>query len=66
MRSWLGRLLVTFVLAYASGASATVEILPCHGTPTPYRLLVTTQGVKTNHGYLVANLYGTNHRRWLA
>ena len=66
MRSWLGRLLATLVLACAGGASASVEILPCHGTPTPYRVLVTTLGVKTDHGYLVANLYGSDRHRWLA
>jgi uncharacterized protein (DUF2141 family) len=53
-------------LAVAGSSSASVETLPCHGTPTPYRLLVTTQGVRTNHGYLVANLYGADKRRWLA
>ncbi|HXQ16860.1 MAG TPA: DUF2141 domain-containing protein [Caulobacteraceae bacterium] len=66
MRSWMGRLVVVLGLAVASAASASVEILPCHGTPTPYRVLVTTQGVRTNHGYLVANLYGSDRRRWLA
>jgi uncharacterized protein (DUF2141 family) len=40
--------------------------MPCHGAPTPYRLLVTTRGVKTNHGYVVLNLYGADKRRWLA
>ena len=53
-------------LAFAGQAWASVETLPCHGPPTPYRLLVTTQGVKSNHGYLVANLYGSDRRRWLA
>jgi uncharacterized protein (DUF2141 family) len=66
MRSWVGRLVATFALACAGAASASVEILPCHGTPTPYRLLVTTQGVRTSHGFLVANLYGSDRRRWLA
>ena len=66
MHSWLARLMATVALACAGTAGASVEILPCHGTPSPYRVLVTTQGVKTNHGYLVANLYGTDHHRWLA
>ena len=67
MRSWLGCLVVVVLgLAGREAAAASIEILPCHGTPTPYRVLVTTQGVKNNHGYLVANLYGTDHRRWLA
>lgn len=66
MRSWFARLVVVLGLAAAGAASASVEILPCHGTPTPYRLLVTTQGVRSNHGYLVANLYGSDKHRWLA
>lgn len=66
MRSWLGRLLATFVLACVGAASASSEILPCHGTPSPYRLLVTTRGVRNNHGNLVANLYGSDRSRWLA
>jgi len=56
---------LALALAFAGQATASVEILPCHGAPTPYRLLVTTQGVKTSHGYLVANLYGSDHHRWL-
>jgi uncharacterized protein (DUF2141 family) len=50
------------------GASraVSVETLPCHGAPTPYRLLVTAEGVKTDHGYLVANLYGPDRHKWLA
>jgi uncharacterized protein (DUF2141 family) len=63
---WLGRFVAALALACAGAASASVEILPCHGTPSPYRLLVTTQGVKNNRGYLVANLYGSDRRRWLA
>ncbi len=66
MRRSLGSLVVALGLAIASSASASVEVLPCHGAPTPYRLLVTTQGVRTNHGNLVANLYGADRRRWLA
>src|ERR1700722_8812194 len=63
MRSLWGPL--ALALVFAGQAAASVEILPCHGTPSPYRLLVTTQGVKTSHGYLVANLYGADHHRWL-
>jgi uncharacterized protein (DUF2141 family) len=47
-------------------AAVSVETLPCHGAATPYRLLVTSEGVKTNHGYLVANLYGPDRHKWLA
>lgn len=66
MRGWRGSLTLACALAFAGAASASVETMPCHGTPSPYRVLVTTQGVKTNHGYLVANLYGADRRRWLA
>ena len=47
-------------------AAPSVETLPCHGAPSLYKVLVTTEGVKNNHGYLVANLYGPDRRRWLA
>ena len=53
-------------LTGAEAAAASIEILPCHGTPSPYRLLVTSQGVKNDRGYLVANLFGSDRRRWLA
>jgi uncharacterized protein (DUF2141 family) len=66
MRLWLRGFVVALGLAFSGAASASVETLPCHGAPTPYRVLVTTQGVRTNHGYLVANLYGSDRRRWLA
>ena len=60
-------LVAAVALAWASGAAAaSVETLPCHGAPTPYKLYVTSEGVKSNHGYLVANLYGPDKRRWLA
>lgn len=66
MRSWLACLVVLLSLVVDGAASASVGILPCHGAPTPYRLLVTTHGVRSNHGYLVANLYGADKHRWLA
>ena len=50
----------------ASAAPTSVETLPCHGAPTPYRLLITSKGVKTDHGYLVADLYGPDRHKWLA
>ena len=54
------------VACAAGRAAPSVETLPCHGAPTPYKLYVTSQGVRSNHGYLVANLYGADKRRWLA
>jgi len=60
-------LVAAATLACATGASAaSIETLPCHGAPTPYKLYVTTQGVKNSRGYLVANLYGPDKHRWLA
>jgi uncharacterized protein (DUF2141 family) len=54
-------------LALAGPASAASgEIPPCHGTPTPYKLLITTLGLRSDHGYLVANVYGSDRKRWLA
>ena len=52
--------------ALAPGCALADETPPCHGAPTAFRVYVTTQGVRSNHGYLVANLYGPNRRRWLA
>jgi len=65
-RLGLTTLIGSALFASAGAAAASVEILPCHGAPSAYRVLVTTQGVRTNHGYLVANLYGSDRRRWLA
>jgi|SRR6185312_1436908 len=58
---------VTAFLALAAGRTAAAAEPPaCHGTPTPYKLVVTAQGVRNNHGDVVANLYGTDKRKWLA
>jgi uncharacterized protein (DUF2141 family) len=69
-RSIFGGLAALGAALFGLGAGhrppASAETMPCHGTPTPYRLLVTTQGVHSNHGNLVANLYGSDKRRWLA
>lgn len=52
--------------ALAGAGAAVAEPLACHGAVTPYKLLITVQGVRNNRGYVVANLYGTNRARWLA
>ena len=66
-RVWRTAFLVAAAtLACAAHAAPSIETLPCHGAPTPYKLYVTTEGVRTNRGYLVANLYGADKRRWLA
>src|ERR1022692_491614 len=67
--AWRGTVALAAALALplaAGAAPKSVETLPCHGSPTPYRLLVTSQGVKSSRGYLVANLYGADKHRWLA
>ena len=60
--------LLTAVVAVSAGAgpAAAAEPLACQATPSPYKLLITVQGVRNNHGYIVANLYGTDRARWLA
>jgi uncharacterized protein (DUF2141 family) len=64
---WRTTLVVLAAAACAAGRAApNVETLPCHGAPTPYKLYVTSQGVRSNHGDLVANLYGPDKRQWLA
>ena len=49
--------------AFAAGGHAQPA---CHGTPSNVRLYVDVPDVKSNHGFLVANLYGPDRRRWLA
>ena len=64
-----GRLCSAWPLALACGlgpALASVETLPCHGAPTAYRLAGHHRGREDRHGYLVANLYGADHSKWLA
>jgi uncharacterized protein (DUF2141 family) len=59
-------LTLAVALAAAASAASADEAPPCHGAPTPYKLYVTAQGLRSDHGYLVVNLYGSNRRRWLA
>lgn len=58
--------LAALVAMACAGTAAAAEPPACHGTPTPYKLVVTAQGVRNNHGYVVANLYGSDKHRWLA
>ena len=58
--------LAAALLALACAGRAAAEPQACHGAPTPYKLLVTAEGVRNNHGYVVANLYGAERSRWLA
>ncbi|HVM98678.1 MAG TPA: DUF2141 domain-containing protein [Caulobacteraceae bacterium] len=67
MRAWLSGLLAVLAVTLARPApAATVDTLPCHGAPSSYKLLVTTTGLRSDHGYLVANLYGPERKKWLA
>jgi uncharacterized protein (DUF2141 family) len=53
-------------MALALAPAAIAQTPPCHGTPSTARLFVTFQGVRSNHGYVVANLYGPDKKRFLA
>lgn len=58
---------IAAALAWAgAGWTALAQPLACHGAPSPVRLLVDVQGVRSDHGYVVANLYGPDKRRFLA
>jgi uncharacterized protein (DUF2141 family) len=39
---------------------------PCHGTPSNVRLIVQVPNLRSNHGFLVANIYGPDKKRFLA
>lgn len=45
---------------------AAAETQDCHGEPSPNRLYITVDGVKSDHGFVVANVYGADKRRFLA
>jgi uncharacterized protein (DUF2141 family) len=66
VRSRAAALAVLAVAITGQARGASIDTLPCHGQPSPYRVLVATEGVRSNHGYLVANLYGEDRRKWLA
>ena len=57
-----GSLALSMGVAWAQGPQGPT----CHGAPSPYRLLVEVEGVKSDHGALVANVYGDDKQRWLA
>ena len=38
----------------------------CHGDASPYRLLIDVEGVRSDRGDMVADIYGSEKRRWLA
>jgi uncharacterized protein (DUF2141 family) len=59
---------VTGSLALLTGAAqAQGPPAPnCHGQPSPYRLLIDVEGVKSNWGSVVANIYGPDKQKFLA
>jgi len=61
----LGGTLVAALAWFIMASAAAAQPLACHGTPTNVRLLIDVQGVRSNHGYVVANLYGPDRRRFL-
>ncbi len=67
MRISIRRFLVAgLVLAAAVVAVGARADPACHGAPTGVRLFVDVPNVKSDHGFLVANIYGDDRRRWLA
>ncbi|HEX3916723.1 MAG TPA: DUF2141 domain-containing protein [Caulobacteraceae bacterium] len=48
----------------AWGAPALAQA--CHGAPSGVRLFIDVQGVRSNAGFVVANLYGPDKHKWLA
>jgi uncharacterized protein (DUF2141 family) len=50
----------------AANWGATAQAQACHGTPTSVRLFIDVQGVRSTSGFVVANLYGADKRKWLA
>jgi uncharacterized protein (DUF2141 family) len=68
MRSLLRRLAalaagLTFV-AFAARVGA--ETQDCHGEPSASKVYITVEGVRSDHGFVVANVYGDDRRRFLA
>jgi uncharacterized protein (DUF2141 family) len=58
-------LLATALAWLAAGSAVATQAQTCHGTPSNVRLLVDVEGVRSNHGFVVANLYGPDKRRFL-
>ena len=65
MRFWLRQLSFGLGLLLCLPAQVNAEPIACHGATSPYRVFVTVQGVRSAHGYVVANVYGADRRRFL-
>jgi uncharacterized protein (DUF2141 family) len=62
-----GVLAAALALAAAAASVAVARAQPpCHGTPTNVRLFVDVPEVRSNRGWLVANLYPNDRAKWLA
>jgi uncharacterized protein (DUF2141 family) len=61
------RILLTLALAWvAAGYGIGALAQGCHGTHSNVRVLIDVQGVRSDHGFVVANLYGPDKSRFLA
>jgi uncharacterized protein (DUF2141 family) len=50
----------------AIAAPAIAETQDCHGEPSANRLYITVEGVRSERGFTVANVYGADRHRFLA
>ncbi|MFI4934115.1 MAG: DUF2141 domain-containing protein [Caulobacterales bacterium] len=68
MKVLAGRLLFALLggALCVSAASAQAETRDCYGAPSSTRLIISVDGVRSTKGYVVANLYGPDKRRFLA
>lgn len=65
--SWRTALIAAALFALAAlAAPGAARAAACHGSPTPYRLDVTIQGIRGSHGNVVANVYANDRAKWLA
>ena len=46
--------------------AATAQPDDCHGAPSAWRILLSVDNVRSNHGFVVANVYGDDPQRFLA
>lgn len=67
MTALLQRLAVAFCAAALAAApfAASAQNPDCHGTPSPSRVIVSTEGVRNARGLIVASVFGTDRGRFL-
>ena len=49
----------------AVGSVVSAHAQSCHGAPSNVRVFIDVEGVRSNHGFVVANIYGPDKRRFL-